>query len=101
MGNGSRDSTRTCSIACAEISAAIHVPVTHWPPESPLPSTEPVNIVGVVGAVVVLSLLVILTVTGLILYYNPLLCLRGRSSPLHRPGRGLLLLLSLTSPSPF
>ncbi|NWT05045.1 VSI10 protein, partial [Mionectes macconnelli] len=37
---------------------------------------EPVNIVGIVGAVVVLSLLVILTVTGLVLYYNPLLCLR-------------------------
>ncbi|NXM03682.1 VSI10 protein, partial [Tyrannus savana] len=39
---------------------------------------EPVNIVGIVGAVVVLSLLVILTVTGVVLYYNPLLCLRGR-----------------------
>ncbi|XP_069727389.1 V-set and immunoglobulin domain-containing protein 10 isoform X2 [Phaenicophaeus curvirostris] len=40
---------------------------------------EPVNIVGVVGAVVVLSLLVILTVTGVVLYYNPLLCLRGQN----------------------
>ncbi|XP_074897915.1 LOW QUALITY PROTEIN: V-set and immunoglobulin domain-containing protein 10 [Buteo buteo] len=38
---------------------------------------QPVNIVGVVGAVVVLSLLAILTVTGIVLYYNPLLCLRG------------------------
>ncbi|NXW59702.1 VSI10 protein, partial [Eurystomus gularis] len=38
---------------------------------------QPVNIVGVVGAVVVLSLLAILTVTGLVLYYNPLLCLRA------------------------
>ncbi|XP_064322226.1 V-set and immunoglobulin domain-containing protein 10 isoform X2 [Phalacrocorax carbo] len=38
---------------------------------------QPVNIVGVVGAVVVLSLLAILTVTGVVLYYNPLLCLRG------------------------
>uniref|UniRef100_A0A8C0I8N1 Ig-like domain-containing protein n=1 Tax=Bubo bubo TaxID=30461 RepID=A0A8C0I8N1_BUBBB len=38
---------------------------------------EPVNIVGVVGAVVVLSLLAVLTITGIILYYNPLLCLRG------------------------
>ncbi|NXL31166.1 VSI10 protein, partial [Glaucidium brasilianum] len=37
---------------------------------------EPVNIVGVVGAVVVLSLLAVLTITGIILYYNPLLCLR-------------------------
>ncbi|NXF05656.1 VSI10 protein, partial [Smithornis capensis] len=37
---------------------------------------QPVNTVGIVGAVVVLSLLVILTVTGIILYYNPLLCLR-------------------------
>ena len=54
---------------------------------SPLLSAEPVNIVGVVGAVVVLSLLAILTVTGIVLYYNPLLCLRGRSSPLHKPGR--------------
>uniref|UniRef100_A0A663M115 V-set and immunoglobulin domain containing 10 n=1 Tax=Athene cunicularia TaxID=194338 RepID=A0A663M115_ATHCN len=47
---------------------------------------EPVNIVGVVGAVVVLSLLAVLTITGIILYYNPLLCLRGRSSPLHKLG---------------
>ncbi|NXA64979.1 VSI10 protein, partial [Mohoua ochrocephala] len=39
---------------------------------------QPVNIVGVVGAVVVLSLLAVLTVTGVVLYYNPLLCLRGR-----------------------
>ncbi|NXX99719.1 VSI10 protein, partial [Centropus bengalensis] len=38
---------------------------------------QPVNIVGLVGAVVVLSLLVILTVTGVVLYYNPLLCLRA------------------------
>ncbi|NXS56444.1 VSI10 protein, partial [Brachypteracias leptosomus] len=38
---------------------------------------QPVNIAGVVGAVVVLFLLAILTVTGLILYYNPLLCLRA------------------------
>ncbi|NXW04156.1 VSI10 protein, partial [Fregetta grallaria] len=37
---------------------------------------QPVNIVGVVGAVVVLSLLAILTVTGVVLYYSPLLCLR-------------------------
>ncbi|NXO00817.1 VSI10 protein, partial [Rhinopomastus cyanomelas] len=41
---------------------------------------QPVNIVGVVGAVVVLSLLVILTVTGVFLYYNPLLCLRAISA---------------------
>ncbi|TRZ10560.1 hypothetical protein HGM15179_016545 [Zosterops borbonicus] len=38
---------------------------------------QPVNIVGVVGAVVVLSILAVLTVTGVVLYYNPLLCLRG------------------------
>ncbi|XP_027636630.2 V-set and immunoglobulin domain-containing protein 10 [Falco peregrinus] len=38
---------------------------------------QPENIIGVVGAVVVLSLLAILTVTGVVLYYNPLLCLRG------------------------
>ncbi|NXB73015.1 VSI10 protein, partial [Donacobius atricapilla] len=37
---------------------------------------QPVNIVGVVGAVVVLSILAVLTVTGVVLYYNPLLCLR-------------------------
>ncbi|KAM6111888.1 V-set and immunoglobulin domain-containing protein 10 [Pterocles gutturalis] len=49
--------------------------------------TQPVNIIGVVGAVVVLSLLAILTIIGVVLYYNPLLCLRGRSSPLHKPGR--------------
>lgn len=30
------------------------------------------------GAVVVLSILVVLTVTGVVLYYNPLLCIRGR-----------------------
>ncbi|NXM11384.1 VSI10 protein, partial [Ploceus nigricollis] len=40
---------------------------------------QPVNIVGVVGAVVVLSLLTVLTVTGVVLYYNPLLCLRACS----------------------
>ncbi|NXP38111.1 VSI10 protein, partial [Leiothrix lutea] len=38
---------------------------------------QPVNIVGVVGAVVVLSILAVLTVTGVVLYYNPLLCLRA------------------------
>ncbi|XP_054029023.1 V-set and immunoglobulin domain-containing protein 10 [Dryobates pubescens] len=38
---------------------------------------QPVNIVGVVGAVVVLSLMIILTATGLVLYYHPLLCLTG------------------------
>ncbi|XP_025974928.2 V-set and immunoglobulin domain-containing protein 10 [Dromaius novaehollandiae] len=38
---------------------------------------QPVNIVGIVGAVVVLSLLAILTVSGIVLYYHPLLCLRG------------------------
>ncbi|NXP52850.1 VSI10 protein, partial [Heliornis fulica] len=43
---------------------------------------QPVNIVGVVGAVVVLCLLAVLTITGVILYYNPLLCLRA-----HHPVR--------------
>ncbi|NXO91731.1 VSI10 protein, partial [Certhia brachydactyla] len=38
---------------------------------------QPVNIVGAVGAVVVLSILAVLTVTGVVLYYNPLLCLRA------------------------
>lgn len=61
------------------------------PPVSPFLSAEPVNIVGVVGAVVVLSLLAVLAVTGVVLYYNPLLCLRGRSSPLQEPGRSLFL----------
>ncbi|NXK61558.1 VSI10 protein, partial [Sylvietta virens] len=37
---------------------------------------QPVNIVGLVGAVVVLSVLAVLTITGVVLYYNPLLCLR-------------------------
>ncbi|NXK97789.1 VSI10 protein, partial [Formicarius rufipectus] len=51
---------------------------------------EPVNIVGLVGAVVVLSLLVILIITGIILYYNPLLCLRGREG---NPDSGDVLVL--------
>uniref|UniRef100_A0A8C2YD94 V-set and immunoglobulin domain containing 10 n=1 Tax=Coturnix japonica TaxID=93934 RepID=A0A8C2YD94_COTJA len=38
---------------------------------------QPTNIVGVVGAVVVLSLMTVLTISGVVLYYNPLLCLRG------------------------
>uniref|UniRef100_A0A8C8SUV6 V-set and immunoglobulin domain containing 10 n=1 Tax=Pelusios castaneus TaxID=367368 RepID=A0A8C8SUV6_9SAUR len=38
---------------------------------------KPVNIVGVVGAVVVLLLLGILILSGIVLYYNPLLCLKG------------------------
>ncbi|XP_013812348.1 V-set and immunoglobulin domain-containing protein 10 isoform X1 [Apteryx mantelli] len=38
---------------------------------------QPVNIIGIVGAVVVLSLLAILLISGIILYYHPLLCLRG------------------------
>lgn len=57
-------------------------------------SAEPVNIVGVVGAVVVLSLLAVLTVTGVVLYYNPLLCLRGRAWFL-LPGALSLTCLSL------
>ncbi|KAM6340303.1 LOW QUALITY PROTEIN: V-set and immunoglobulin domain-containing protein 10 [Alca torda] len=54
---------------------------------------QPVNFVGVVGAVVVLSLLAILTVTRVVLYCNPLLCLRGRSSPLDRDSGGVLVLV--------
>ncbi|KAI6076369.1 V-set and immunoglobulin domain-containing protein 10 [Aix galericulata] len=42
---------------------------------------QPTNIVGVVGAVATLSLMAVLTISGLILYYNPLLCLRGGLSP--------------------
>ncbi|XP_061866228.1 V-set and immunoglobulin domain-containing protein 10 [Colius striatus] len=38
---------------------------------------QPVNIAGVVGALVTLSLLAVLTLTGLLLYYNPLPCPRG------------------------
>ncbi|XP_009706914.1 PREDICTED: V-set and immunoglobulin domain-containing protein 10, partial [Cariama cristata] len=52
---------------------------------------QPVNIVGVVGAVVVLSLLAILTVTGVILYYNPLLCLRGAAFRSQESGDVLVL----------
>lgn len=52
---------------------------------SPL-SAEPTNIVGVVGAVVVLSLMAVLTISGVVLYYNPLLCLRGRSKLVGRGG---------------
>ncbi|KAM9219259.1 V-set and immunoglobulin domain-containing protein 10 [Leptosomus discolor] len=60
---------------------------------------HPENIVGVVGAVVVLSLLVVLTVTGVVLYYNPLLCLRAfqrasACSAVHRnPDSGDVLVL--------
>ncbi|KAM6247056.1 V-set and immunoglobulin domain-containing protein 10 [Porphyrio hochstetteri] len=52
---------------------------------------QPVNIVGVVGAVVVLSLLAVLTVTGVVLYYNPLLCLRGAA--FRNPDSGDILVL--------
>ncbi|XP_064530765.1 V-set and immunoglobulin domain-containing protein 10 isoform X1 [Pseudopipra pipra] len=52
---------------------------------------EPVNIVGIVGAVVVLSLLGILTITGVVLYYNPLLCLRGAA--FRHPDSGDVLVL--------
>ncbi|XP_010159080.1 PREDICTED: V-set and immunoglobulin domain-containing protein 10, partial [Eurypyga helias] len=38
---------------------------------------QPANVGGVVGAAVVLSLLAVLTLTGVVLYYNPLLCRRG------------------------
>ncbi|KAM9178861.1 V-set and immunoglobulin domain-containing protein 10 [Mergus octosetaceus] len=38
---------------------------------------QPTNIVGVVGAVATLSLMAVLTISGLILYYNPFLCLRA------------------------
>ncbi|KAM6403770.1 V-set and immunoglobulin domain-containing protein 10 [Rhynochetos jubatus] len=46
---------------------------------------QPVNVVGVVGAVVVLSLLAVLTITGVVLYYSPLLCLRGQASSTSHP----------------
>ncbi|XP_074868651.1 V-set and immunoglobulin domain-containing protein 10 [Carettochelys insculpta] len=39
---------------------------------------KPVNIVGVVGAVVGLLLLGMLVISGIVLYYNPLLCPNGR-----------------------
>ncbi|XP_010126295.1 PREDICTED: V-set and immunoglobulin domain-containing protein 10, partial [Chlamydotis macqueenii] len=54
---------------------------------------QPVNIVGVVGAVVVLCLLAVLTVTGVVLYYNPLLCLIGRSSPPSQDSDDILVLV--------
>ncbi|NWW48498.1 VSI10 protein, partial [Pedionomus torquatus] len=54
---------------------------------------RPVNIVGVVIAVVVLSLLTVLTITGVILYYNPFLCLRGRSSLLNQDSDDVLVLV--------
>lgn len=63
---------------------------------SPL-SAEPTNIVGVVGAVATLSLMAVLTISGLILYYNPLLCLRGRSSPPRQLGQGFIQSLTLPS----
>ncbi|NXC52786.1 VSI10 protein, partial [Aleadryas rufinucha] len=54
---------------------------------------HPVNIVGVVGAVVVLSLLAVLTVTGVVLYYNPLLCLRAYSAVPRNADSGDVLVL--------
>uniref|UniRef100_A0A8B9UJN2 V-set and immunoglobulin domain containing 10 n=1 Tax=Anas zonorhyncha TaxID=75864 RepID=A0A8B9UJN2_9AVES len=58
---------------------------------------QPTNIVGVVGAVATLSLMAVLTISGLILYYNPLLCLRGRSSPPRQLGQGFIQSLTLPS----
>ncbi|NWW09551.1 VSI10 protein, partial [Oreocharis arfaki] len=54
---------------------------------------QPVNIVGVVGAVVVLSLLTVLTITGVVLYYNPLLCLRACSAVPRNADSGDVLVL--------
>ncbi|NXM54011.1 VSI10 protein, partial [Illadopsis cleaveri] len=54
---------------------------------------QPVNIVGVVGAVVVLSILAVLTVTGVVLYYNPLLCLRACSAVPRSADSGDILVL--------
>ncbi|NXR28447.1 VSI10 protein, partial [Cinclus mexicanus] len=54
---------------------------------------EPANIVGVVGAVVVLSLLTVLTVTAVVLYYNPLLCLRACSAVPRNADSGDVLVL--------
>ncbi|NWI17570.1 VSI10 protein, partial [Crypturellus soui] len=54
---------------------------------------RPVNIVGVVGAVVVLTLLALLVVSGIILYYHPLLCLRGKSSPQNPDSSDILVLV--------
>ncbi|NWV53276.1 VSI10 protein, partial [Daphoenositta chrysoptera] len=54
---------------------------------------QPVNVVGVVGAVVVLSLLAVLTVTGVVLYYNPLLCLRACSAVPRNADSGDILVL--------
>ncbi|NWI69629.1 VSI10 protein, partial [Todus mexicanus] len=60
---------------------------------------QPGNIVGVVGAVAILSLLAVLTITGLVLYYSPLLCLRAflpnstSSAPHRNPDSGDILVL--------
>ncbi|NXA71400.1 VSI10 protein, partial [Thryothorus ludovicianus] len=54
---------------------------------------QPVNIVGVVGAVVVLSILAVLTVTAVVLYYNPLLCLRACSTVPRNADSGDVLVL--------
>ncbi|NWT58510.1 VSI10 protein, partial [Erythrocercus mccallii] len=54
---------------------------------------QPVNIVGVVGAVVVLSILAVLTITGVVLYYNPLLCLRACSAVPRNADSGDVLVL--------
>ncbi|NXR48828.1 VSI10 protein, partial [Hippolais icterina] len=54
---------------------------------------QPVNIIGVVGAVVVLSILAVLTITGVVLYYNPLLCLRACSAVPRNADSGDVLVL--------
>ncbi|NWT79894.1 VSI10 protein, partial [Lanius ludovicianus] len=54
---------------------------------------QPVNVVGIVGAVVVLSLLAVLSVTGVVLYYNPLLCLRACSAVPRNADSGDVLVL--------
>ncbi|NWU19066.1 VSI10 protein, partial [Dyaphorophyia castanea] len=54
---------------------------------------QPVNVVGIVGAVVVLSLLAVLTLTGVVLYYNPLLCLRACSALPRNADSGDVLVL--------
>ncbi|NXD29035.1 VSI10 protein, partial [Spelaeornis formosus] len=54
---------------------------------------QPVNIVGIVGAVVVLSLLTVLTATGVVLFYNPLLCLRACSAIPRNADSGDVLVL--------
>lgn len=43
--------------------------------------TEPLNIGGIVGTIVSLLLLGLAVISGLMLYYSPVFCWKGKASP--------------------